>query len=418
MKKKLVISLVLMLAMLATAVIAVNSMRFGNVDATWGLVDQGTADPGGLYPDGASCLRYGDGPGGNILHPNATNANIVVSWGNPTVQGTNDTNWNQVRYGILTPDYYSSTQCGVTVPDATRFHLQSGLAFNGVNKITPMVNYGKLTPFPLGKFCHINNPIMKNNNFDMTYSNLKINEVDCGPNATLVMDATGVPYPAGTQTINLNYWYLVRFDETPNQGLPTQCKYPSTKICADAVIPGQSQGQRFYCKHVSQDGTSNILDYQIALLGFTKIGVNGDCQTASYNQSTPMPGVFISEEDSTNCACIWAAITDSVPSAIDLNFFNALGGEEMIVLRWQTAFETDNLGFNVYRSENMLREDAVKLNDSLIMSLVPPGSTYGADYQFVDTTAKPYTTYYYWIEDFDVNGIVTSHGPMSAEWVD
>jgi hypothetical protein len=129
-------------------------------------------------------------------------------------------------------------------------------------------------------------------------------------------------------------------------------------------------------------------------------------------------GIFISQEGSINCACVWAAITNITPSAVQMNYFEAEGGVEEIVISWQTAFETDNLGFNIYRSESMLREGAVQLNDALIVSLVPPGSTYGADYLFVDTTAKPYTTYFYWLEDFDVNGEVTSHGPVRAEWVD
>ncbi len=411
MKKKFIISIALMIALLATVVIAVNSMRFGNIDASWGFVDEGTADPSKIYPDGASCLRYGDGPGGSIFHPNATNVSIVISRRTPGVQGTNVTNWNQIRYGAL------GNTCGNDL-DATVFHQQSGLAFNGADKVPTPINYAQGEPFLLGKMCHINNPISASNDLNITYANLSISDVDCGPNATLVIDATGTPYPVTTQTINLDYWFLIQLDETTNSGLPTNCPYPSTKVCSDAVIPGQANGKKMYCKFVASDESYNILEYQVAFLGFTTIPENGNCETVKYNKSTPMPGIFISEEGSTNCACVWAAITDMTPSAIDLNFFNAYGGQEKIVIRWQTAFEFDNLGFNVYRSGNMLREDAVKLNDSLIMSLVPPGSTYGADYQFVDTTAKPYTTYYYWIEDFDVNGIVTSHGPMSAEWVD
>lgn len=413
MKKKLVISIVLMIAMLAVAVIAVNSMRFGNIDATWGFVDDQTAAPGLPNPTGASCLRYADGPAGNIMNPNATGQSLVISRRTPQIQGTDVTNWNQIRYGVVN----NENDCGPDIAP-TRFLLQSGLAFNGANKLPNPIDYGRLTPFPIGKMCHINNPISASNGLNMTYAILRMGEVDCGPNATLVKNAAGDPYPAGTKTINLNYWYRVQLDETSNSGLPTQCKYPSTKVCADAIIPGQAQGQHMFCKFVSADGEVNILDYAVAILGFTKIPLNGNCETAIYGTQTPMPGIFISEEDSTNCTCAWGAITDYVPSAVDMNFFDVLAGEEKIVLRWQTAYEIDNLGFNIYRSESMARENAVQLNEALIVSLVPPGSTYGADYQFVDTTAKPYTTYYYWLEAFDVNGVVTSHGPMTGEWVD
>ena len=131
-----------------------------------------------------------------------------------------------------------------------------------------------------------------------------------------------------------------------------------------------------------------------------------------------MPGIFISQEYNTNCACVWAVVTEYEPLVVEMNFFEASAGEQSIVLRWQTAFETDNIGFNVYRSESLLRENAVQLNQELIKSLVPPGSTYGADYEFVDESALPYNTYFYWIEDVDVNGTITTHGPVRADWVD
>ena len=420
MKKKYTISILLMVLMLATTILSASSMQYGNIDAYWGYVDQGPADPNNQYQDGATCMRYADGPVGTEPDPdNIDLFNTPLSFTDPQIQnnGGNTTNWNQVRYGI--PGIHLIC---LQETSQTQFKLQSGLAFNGVNERNPKPNVGAMTPFSLGKLCHINKVIHIDNtggspfnSFNMTTAHLNIKNVDCGPGGTLVKDKDGTPYDPSVTSLDLTYSVPVQFDETPNEGT---CTYPSVRKCADAIIPGQAQGQHFYCKITAQDGSFNVLDYTVAFLGFTQVPLNGSCENAEYNPALSMPGIFISDERATNCACAWAAITETVPSAVEMNFFEAEGGFESIILRWQTAFETDNIGFNIFRAESLDRRQAVQLNTDMISSLVPPGSTFGADYEFIDNTAKPYRTYFYWIEDLDVNGEVTSHGPSRAEWVD
>lgn len=419
MKKKISLSIVLVILMLAGVVVAVNSMLYGNIDATWGYVDQGPADPtpNPKYKDGATCLRYADGPDGSKVNPNDfSGSHYVLSMGEPEVQNGSTTNWNQVRYGDV--HGYWVEYCGDDF-DIDVFKAQSGLAFNGVNERDPKREVDMMTPFSLGKMCHINNPISASNLLQMTYADLSIKDIQCSGNGVLVKNKAGDPFdppsdPVPT-SIDLDYRFMVAFEETTNR---KPCKYPSTTPCADAVTPGQAQGNHFYCKYTAADGTVNVVENIVAFVGFTHVGLEDSCENVSYDSGQTMPGIFISNEGATNCACVWAQITNSIPAAVEMNFFEVEGGFERIILRWQTAFETDNLGFNVYRSESLLRENAVQLNKELIKSQVPPGSTYGADYEFVDTSAQPYRTYFYWIEDVDVNREVTLHGPMGAEWVD
>ena len=171
------------------------------------------------------------------------------------------------------------------------------------------------------------------------------------------------------------------------------------------------EGNTLFCKYEYEDGTFNVIEYNVYILGFSSIGLNDSVENLKYSDQIIIgSGVFISNEGSINSVVPWAEIGPVLPLAVEMNFFEASGAEESIVLRWQTAFETDNIGFNVYRSETLIREDAIQLNQELIASLVPPGSTFGADYEFVDNSALPYTTYFYWIEDVDVNGTITSHG--------
>lgn len=70
-------------------------------------------------------------------------------------------------------------------------------------------------------------------------------------------------------------------------------------------------------------------------------------------------------------------------------------------LKWSTASEIDNFGFDIYRAEN---EDGpfVRLNDSPI-----PGagtSDVPTYYEYVDDTIDPRRGYYYYIESISING--------------
>jgi hypothetical protein len=54
----------------------------------------------------------------------------------------------------------------------------------------------------------------------------------------------------------------------------------------------------------------------------------------------------------------------------------------------------------------------VKINPSLIPAEGSPSQ--GASYQFIDEGVQNRKTYFYRLEDIDLNGISTMHGPVSA----
>jgi hypothetical protein len=116
-----------------------------------------------------------------------------------------------------------------------------------------------------------------------------------------------------------------------------------------------------------------------------------------------------------NGSYTWNKTTDPVscqtPSAVTLASFNAVPAGGAIALNWETVSESYNLGFNLYRAESA-NGPRTKLNANLIPS--QDGSLGGATYQFVDKAAKPGITYSYWLEDVDVYGAATWHGPVSA----
>jgi hypothetical protein len=103
----------------------------------------------------------------------------------------------------------------------------------------------------------------------------------------------------------------------------------------------------------------------------------------------------------------------SVPTAVTLASFTAAPSSSDIVLKWKTAVELDNLGFNLYRAESE-SGSLTQLNSSLIPAQMP-GSPMGAVYEFVDGDVVPTVTYYYWLEALAVDGTGTTHGPVSVQ---
>ena len=108
-----------------------------------------------------------------------------------------------------------------------------------------------------------------------------------------------------------------------------------------------------------------------------------------------------------NASCVGA------PTAVNFISFTATGVGKGVSVVWQTAQETNNKGFNLYRAE---AEGGayVKLNGGLIPASSISGE--GRRYEFVDTTAVRGRIYYYRLEDVDVSGKVKFHGPVCVDW--
>jgi hypothetical protein len=100
------------------------------------------------------------------------------------------------------------------------------------------------------------------------------------------------------------------------------------------------------------------------------------------------------------------------PTAIELASFSAVAQGSDVLLAWETATELDNLGFNLYRADSPDGKRS-QINGRLIPSEMS-GNAMGATYTYLDETAAPGQTYYYWLEDVDVHGLVGKHGPAEA----
>jgi hypothetical protein len=119
----------------------------------------------------------------------------------------------------------------------------------------------------------------------------------------------------------------------------------------------------------------------------------------------------ISDQDK-NEAFMFAWKSTSPPTAVDLISFTATG-RGGVVVNWETAQEAANKGFNLYRAE-AAGGAYVKLNSGLIPAASISGE--GRSYRFTDINLIRGRLYYYKLEDVDVSGAVSVHGPVCVDW--
>ncbi|HTZ82872.1 MAG TPA: C25 family cysteine peptidase [Candidatus Acidoferrales bacterium] len=112
--------------------------------------------------------------------------------------------------------------------------------------------------------------------------------------------------------------------------------------------------------------------------------------------------------------------TVTAATAVTLRSFSAhtgtdKNGASRVVLTWATGGEVHNLGFNVYREQNgnlVRMNPSVIAGSALLMSGALPRHA-ARSYAWIDPSTAPGGTSY-WLEDIDVNGTKTMHGPVNV----
>jgi hypothetical protein len=102
-------------------------------------------------------------------------------------------------------------------------------------------------------------------------------------------------------------------------------------------------------------------------------------------------------------------------TAVKLISFTATRYDGGVLLRWQTGYEVNNLGFHIYREA---AGERVQVNPSLVAgSALFAGAgtvlTAGRGYIWRDQLPENGPPAEYWLEDVDLNGQRTLHGPIS-----
>ncbi|MBN2830014.1 MAG: T9SS type A sorting domain-containing protein, partial [Candidatus Cloacimonetes bacterium] len=84
-------------------------------------------------------------------------------------------------------------------------------------------------------------------------------------------------------------------------------------------------------------------------------------------------------------------------------------------IQWITQSASNLLGFDLYRSEANLFEEALKINGTMIQGV---NSTTISEYSYIDETVEFGSAYNYWLESIDLDGISHRYGPVRVQIVD
>ena len=112
----------------------------------------------------------------------------------------------------------------------------------------------------------------------------------------------------------------------------------------------------------------------------------------------------------------WTVAEPAAPTAVKLSSFTAKQNNGDVMLQWQSGYEARNLGYMIYREQDGKR---VAITPSLVA-----GSALVAERQTRLGAGLNYTWYdhipaganaTYWLEDVDLNGTRTLHGPIVPE---
>jgi uncharacterized repeat protein (TIGR01451 family) len=218
--------------------------------------------------------------------------------------------------------------------------------------------------------------------------------VDQGTNLTYTLQVTNNG-PAVAQNV------------TVTDVLPGEVTFTSDFIPA-------SQGT---CNYTVATTTVSCNLNSVSVGGLVIITINVSANTfssATLSSNTATVSSSTGDPNLTNNSST-AITTIQSPTAVQLTSFQAQtrpGGG--VLLEWQTREETRNLGFHVYRedAEGRHRIDPSMIAGSALFMRGGRPQHRAKTYQWIDAQGGSQSAY--WLEDLDVNGTHTMHGPVYA----
>lgn len=200
----------------------------------------------------------------------------------------------------------------------------------------------------------------------------------------------------------------------------------TTALAAYAAISGVSisfsnptQNNNAWIATITGTATAgNRVCYGISTTNQTPTPVN-ECSRTGTSFTCTITGLssgtlyyYSLREGQGNCAnAAGTAVNGSFnisPLAVELASFTATRDAARVHVTWETVSETDNAGFKVYRS-------ATETSERALLTFIPAqtiGGTAGAFYEYTDATAIDPNAVY-WLEDIDLSGKATLHGPLT-----
>jgi len=208
----------------------------------------------------------------------------------------------------------------------------------------------------------------------------------------------------------------------------------SFRACSltSVIIPDSVTSIGSYAFPECNSLTTVIIGNKVTSIGSFAFNNCPTLTRAYFNGNAPSMGSFVFSYCASNFSICytagstgfatptWCPLSNPFPcypasvcgeTLIALSSFTATPKNKEVILEWKTESEIDNVGFNLYRATSANGE-YVQINGSLFTT--QGSSTQVASYEFTDKNVKNRKTYWYKLEDIDLNGVSTFHGPVSA----
>ncbi|HJQ71675.1 MAG TPA: C25 family cysteine peptidase [Blastocatellia bacterium] len=227
-------------------------------------------------------------------------------------------------------------------------------------------------------------------------------------------------YCNGTNTYGVRAVKLIAPPPPPAANLSPnpaaiQLNNPSTNIVVTATAPA---GQGFYdpgadppAPHTTFDNISasgvGIIVNSITFTNSLQVTVNVSTVGSTSGSKT----ITITNPDGQTT-------TFNVlvgPTAAKLDSFSATSFDDgRVLVQWKSSHEADNLGFNVYREQNGQRARITPqlIAGSALVAGADATLTAGKNYVWADTPQAGNRPTQYWLEEIDLKGNRTLHGPV------
>lgn len=199
---------------------------------------------------------------------------------------------------------------------------------------------------------------------------------------------------------NLSSNYFIAFEGRARYGMGVCID----KVEVSRVVPAPDNWLKV-AGGISENGSVQAASQtpDMVTIGFDATGLSvGEYQTTIYVQSNSENNDFIEIPCTMN-------VKDQ-PLPVQLSSFTAaISADNYVNLNWVTQTETDVLGFYV------LRNDSDDLSSAITVSPLIQATNTSSQQSYIFTDRELYQdgTYYYWLQNSDLDGSVGFHGPAN-----
>lgn len=223
---------------------------------------------------------------------------------------------------------------------------------------------------------------------------------------TATINATVCTSSCGAAPVGIKDSWVGIYQGSPATAVPFNPASPTANLiaCDDdtatagCTAPGAAGG---FLSNATAAGRSN---------GFFMVVVSG---FDTFPDSLGAYRLLVNISAQTGTGCSFVHVSNN-PTAMTLDGFTVKRYDSGALIEWQTGFEADNLGFNIYREEKGKR---VKITPQMVAGsalLTGEGTTLaaGRSYSWWDDTPQGKHAAHYYLEELDLKGESELHGPL------